>query len=371
MHNSTLHLQFFKISFSIFLLIFCSASFLQGQITINEEAFTQRLGKKYKEVIYETDLDIHGQLTEIKNAVGADQMYDFGDLNYIDSTVILYELMDVNPNDPFLANAELQDAQYIHKTTLLPGSGGVMDTTVVYQYTSVVNGSWIVHGAVSMADIDLDGMLDSLIQFFLPPNLQVQFPVTMNSEWHDSTSIVSLFDGMEFVSAISLDSSWVTGYGTLITPYATGEALRVDQKYVSINPFTMFSEVSNDITFVTENDEFSATIVVEDGRAFYSVRTEEGTSSTVDIQDPKFAVGKVAPNPFTDFMEVEINMLESSTVRISLLGANGAQNILVDNRFLTEGLNKISLPVLDIPSGAYFLEIRSKDFVQHIAVHKF
>ena len=88
---------------TVILLILFSVSInpiLHSQITIEENAFTQYIGKKYKEVLYETNLSIDGQLAEIKAAIGPNQVWDFSDLNYVDSTVILYELMEVNPNDP-------------------------------------------------------------------------------------------------------------------------------------------------------------------------------------------------------------------------------------------------------------------------------
>jgi len=353
-----------------FLCFIFNSVHLDAQITINENIFTDLIGKKYKEVLYETDLDIDGQLADIKAALGPDQVWDFSSLSYIDSSIFIYELMIIDPNDPLLDNEELAASQYINKITILPGSGGVEDTLSTYLYTSLEDGKWTVNGAFTLIDIDMDGTLDSALQFFVPPSLQVPFPVTSTSMWYDSTNLITVFDGMEFVGSIMIDSNWVQGYGTLITPYGTAEALRVHNKQLTKNPFLPIVDESNDIDFVTEDNMMTASIVVEDGRAFYSVRTMVGPSSTFDLDEIKFTINNVSPNPFNDYLDVNLNIIESGEVEFKIISTDGNITSLLKNNYMSGGLHKVQLSINDIPAGLYFLQVRSGRFIQHLPISK-
>ena len=372
MDNSTNKIFYPNTISLLALFIFIFSSFqLNAQITIEEDVFTKWIGKKYKEVLYETNLDIDGQLADIKAAIGPDQIYDFSDLNYIDSTISIFETMLIDPNDPFLINPELASSQYIYKVTLLPGAGGVQDTATTFLYTSLIDGLWTVNGGVSLVDFDMNGVLDTAVQFFLPPSLVVPFPVTSTSEWYDSTTIVNIFMGMEFTSSTSIDTTTVEGYGTLITPYGTAEALRLHEKSITYIPGSPIFDISNDLDFVTADDMFGASIVIEDGRAFYRVRTEiDGPVSTIDLDKIKFAIHNVAPNPFHDFFEVKINMIKGGEVECRLISMNGNRSPLLKKEYLPSGIQSIRISTDDIPSGMYFLEVRSGQFLQHLSINK-
>ncbi len=371
MHNFTIKVYFSKfIGFLFFLMFSFGTIQVDAQITINEDVFTKWIGKSYKEVLYETNLDIDAQLAEIKAAVGPDQVWDFSNLNYVDSTVIINEIMEVDPADPLLENEELAGSQYVNKITVLPGSGGVEDTTRTYIYTSLVNGVWIVNGNFTMIDLDLDGTLDPALQFFTPPFLEVPFPVTSTSEWFDSTGLTTVFDGMEFLGSIMIDSTWVRGYGTLITPQGTAEALRVHNKNLTKNPFLPIVDESNDYDFVTADDMISASIVVEDGRAFHSIKRPIGPTSTYDIADLKFIVNQASPNPFYETLNVNVNMKEAGNVQFQLISVDGTIKSLLKKDYLPTGNQRVQLSIKDVPSGMYYLQVRSGRFIQHLAVNK-
>jgi len=372
MHNST-----FKNHFRLFTLLFAVLFFilqddqLSAQITIEKDIFTKLIGKKYKEVLYETDDNIDGQLAEIKAAIGPDQVWDFSGFNYIDSTVITYEVMVVDPNDPLLDIEELSSSQYINKITILPGSGGVEDTSTSYLYTSLENDVWTVNGSFTMIDLDLDGVLDSALQYFVPSSVQVPFPVTSTSEWFDSTNLVTVFDGMEFIGSIMIDTTRVQGYGTLITPQGTAEALRVHNKSLNKSPFFPNVDESNDYDFVTADDEISASIVVEDGRAFYSVRTiVDGPSSTIDLNDISFIVNGVSPNPFQNTFDVNLNIKEAGNIEFYLISLDGQVTSLLKKDYLSSGFQNIQLTTENIPRGLYYLQVKSGRFIQHIPVNR-
>lgn len=358
------HSTFFRKTNSTFvfllLLFFTFSSLgLTGQTTIEEDVFTKWIGKKYKEVLYETDLGIGNQLTEILSSVGGSNVWDFSTFTYIDSTVIIHEIMEVDGDDPLLNSPFMAGVEYLHAVTLLPGSGGVEDTAMTYQYTSLDDGQWRVHGAFSMVDLDFDGVLDSVVQYFVPASLQVQFPVTMNSMWTDSTNIVSEFAGMELVTATNVDSSWVTGYGRLITPYGDADALRIDRKEVHSNPFFPGTEIDHESDFVIASDEFSANIEIEDERAFYSVRTGEGTSSSIQPVVSGVDLNKVYPNPTVDKAIVEFELLHAQDIEIGIVNTMGQTVQKNIKRDMQAGLNRLALSLENLPVGQYYVRLRS------------
>jgi hypothetical protein len=149
----------------------------------------------------------------------------------------------------------------------------------------------------------MNGDVDTAVQFFLPASIVVPFPVTSTSEWYDSTTIVNIFMGMEFTSATSIDTTTVEGYGTLITPYGTAEALRLHNKEISCIPGSPIFDISNDLDFVT-------------------------------------AVNQVSPNPFNDFFEVKINMIDGDDVECRLISMNGYKSPVLKKEYLPSGFNQ-------------------------------
>ena len=244
------------------------------------------IGQKFRIVLYETNLNIDNQLLDIINASGPNQSWDFSNLNYIDSTVTFEEYRNIDPNDPLLDNPAFAGSNVLEIYTVLPVEGGSPDTTVQYRYATLDNNNWRINAAVSFIDIDQDQEEDTIISWFSPPTLQIQFPVDQNTFWADSTSIVQNFQGMQFVSSIMIDTTQTQGWGTLITPAGTVSALRLLEKSVTRVPNSSIETISNDLDFVSP-EGIGASIVLEDGRAFHSTRTNlDPMTPTRDVYRP-------------------------------------------------------------------------------------
>ncbi len=337
---------------------------LVAQITINENIVTDQLNKTYKEVLYETNLSISSQLTDIITATGANQVWDFTNLNYIDSTVTIYETMNIPADDPFISDPNLVMSNLIKKVTILPVSGGPQDTTRQYQYCTLAGGDWTVNGAVSFFDIDSDGEIDTFLQWFSPPKLQVSFPVTATSEWHDSTSIVQNFAGMQFTSSIMLDSNWIESWGTLITPVGSFSALRSRNKNITRVPGAPIIDISTDLDFVTEDDQHSASIVIEDGRAFYSVRKlVDGTTSIAGLPQFNFHLKSNYPNPFKDHTTIMFTLNRAEQVIIQVFDLEGRSHHFSSQHFLS-GEHEVQWSSKHLPKGTYLLRMRVGNQVQ-------
>lgn len=348
------------------LFLFLGNASISAQITIDETRITDNVGKTYRDVLYETNLDISGQLTEIINALGADQTWDFSNLNYVDSTVVIETLVNVDPNDPYLDNPNLANSTLLWKSVLLPVSGGLPDTTYSYRYGKLENGNWIVNGAITIFDVDGDEVVDTFLQWFSPPTLVAPFPVSYGTEWHDSTSIVQNFMGMEFTSSIIIDSNWVEGWGTVITPEGSAPALRVRNKEFTRVPNAPIEETSIDLNFFTQDDHLSASIVLEDGRAFYTTRRLLGVSTpNINLPQFSFRLAQNYPNPFQDQTTIAFSLDKAQDVQIQVLDAKGQPHKRLVDQYYLAGEHAFLWQTEDLPSGMYLLEMRVGNQVQH------
>lgn len=350
---------------SLLIALFFIPALLLAQPVVNQSYLTDNLNKPFRTVLYETDLDIGDQLASIISATGANQVYDFSGLEYVDSTVIFQEYATVDPGDQFLANPNLAGSQYISKSILPPVDGGLPDTTYNYLYGSLDNGTWFTNGGVSMADIDTDGIVDTFIQWFSPPTIFLQFPLTINSFWTDSTTIQQDFMGAPLTSAIIIDTTEAEGWGTLITPRGQTSALRIKSKQINRNPFLPGMEtISTDLDFGRENN-ISASIVIEDGRAFHRVENLMGTTGLFrPPPDPKFNLGINYPNPVREYTTIPFSLEKARRIKISIMDLTGRELEVLENRTFMPGSYETTWNPSGMKSGQYLIEMRAGHSVQ-------
>ena len=338
---------------------------LNGQIIIESTLYSNKIGKTYKDVLYETNIGITNQLSEIIQALGPDQIYDFSNLNYVDSTEVIETFFNIDPNDPILQDPNIDGSNLLVKTTLPPVTGGSPDTIVQYRYLTLTNSELLMNASLTFFDIDQDNELDTLLQWFSPSSLILPFPIHSNSIWIDSTSINQTFGGSTFTSAIIIDTSTVEGWGKVITPQGTVDALRVHHKSIDKIPNTPISEVSNDLTFGTIDENLTASIVLEDGRAFYNVRTYlDETSSTYDTPQLIMTSLQNYPNPFSNLTTIEFELEKKSQVSIRLLTMDGSLHSVISSEIHPSGKNTVEWNSNDLISGHYILEVRVNNQVQ-------
>ncbi|MDW3651990.1 MAG: T9SS type A sorting domain-containing protein [Bacteroidia bacterium] len=355
----------------LILSLFGTSSMLSAQITINENIVTDNFNKRFRNVLYETNLDIDAQLQTILADTGANKTWDFANLNYIDSTVVIEEYMPTDPNDPLLQDPNFSNSTFIRKATLYPVDGGNPDTTFLYEYARLDNGSWTTNGTLSISDLDMDGIRDTFLQWFSPPRLEVNFPVSSNSQWSDSSDLVQKFQGMTFISSTFLDSNWVEGWGTLITPRGSAPALRVRNKLITKNPALPNDELGTDIDFVTAMDEIGASIVVEDGRAFHSVRTLlDGATSIYDWELFDFRLKQNYPNPFKQETLISFELDKAAEIDMQLLDIQGKSLKAFPRQRYLPGSHEVILEASDLSPGIYLVQMRIGNQIQLRRIQK-
>ncbi|MEM9259017.1 MAG: T9SS type A sorting domain-containing protein [Bacteroidota bacterium] len=354
------------LSLFLFLLITLPIS---AQITITESRFTDLVGKSFREVLYETNRDIDGQLSDLINASGADQSWDFSNLNYVDSTVAIGQISLVSPDDPILNDANFAGSTHLWKETLPPVTGGIQDTTFQYRYGTFSDGRYAVRGSITITDLDNSGSRDTLVQWFSPPTNQIFFPIAENSEWADSTSINQNFMGMLFTSAIIIDSSWVEGWGQLTTPAGTQPALRVFRKEINQTPNVPNRMVSTDIDFLTADGKIEGAINLEDGWAFH--RTLEILGDTPTSVSPRilrdFGLDKIMPNPVRSSTNIQFSTKRSSEIELSIFDLRGVPIQVLARGSYPSGEHSVQWSPEGLPAGNYLLRLRvGKQAVQQM-----
>ncbi|MEM7573050.1 MAG: T9SS type A sorting domain-containing protein [Bacteroidota bacterium] len=343
---------------------------LAAQINITENRLTNELDQRMKEVLYETNLDIDGTLSPLIQTTGPNQSWNFADLNYVDSTILFEELTEVNMNDPYINDPNLAGASLRWYQIVPPATGAVLQDTVFrYLYGNLVAGNWTYNGGVTIADIDFDGEVDTFLQWFDPPSLQVRFPVTENSAWHDSTTFNQNFMGMPFQSATELDSNWVVGWGSLQTPAGTTEVLRVNNKVVNQAFGSPLVDIGNSIEFQSADGAISAAIVIEDGRAFHRVRTNVGmATSTRQPPRLRFRLLPNFPNPVAEQTRFQFELQDAGRVELNLLDNQGRTVAEIWERETPAGVQNILWNNPGLPAGLYWLRMRMGQQVLQQAV---
>ena len=112
-------------------------------------------------------------------------------------------------------------------------------------------------------------------------------------------------------------------------------------------------------------------LLVESGDASFTVQVGVGVTletDDLDISPTKFALEQNYPNPFNPETNIEFDVAKSSLVKISVFDLAGKEVITLVNENLDVGTYNIKWRGIDdkgntLPSGVYFYEMRSADFI--------
>ncbi|MEM9837222.1 MAG: T9SS type A sorting domain-containing protein [Bacteroidota bacterium] len=350
---------YFNTFICLALAIILNPTATNAQITINENVVSDYIGTTYREVLYETNTGIGNQLISLINANGANQTWDFSDLNYIDSTVWFESLQMVDPEDPNLEHPNLAGSTLLWTSVFPPIPGSGEDTTRQLRYGTLQNGQWIINGTVTMIDLDFDGEPEPFVQWFDPAIVEGEFPVTVGSEWTNQTNLTQTFGGMEQITASITDTNTVQGYGTLITPQGTVDALLLRQLEIDQVPGFPFQETNTTLSFITASNQLGASIVLADERAFYSRRSiiEGGNPSSVITPVLHLRLSPNYPNPFRHSTTITFELTKAENVSARIIDLNGKVVQEFPAKAYPAGFSTFLWDAQNMPSGPYVLEL--------------
>ncbi|MEL7163669.1 MAG: T9SS type A sorting domain-containing protein, partial [Bacteroidota bacterium] len=192
-----------------------------------------------------------------------------------------------------------------------------------------------------------------------PTSLRLAFPVAEGAFWADSTTLNQRVGGMTITSSTKLDSTWVTGWGTLLTPAGSEPALRLYTKTITRIPGLPTDDVGEQLDFVTRDGRIGASIVLDDGRAFHTV-TDFAPKEPTSLLRLEETVGfdKVAPNPVADGTTIYFRTVRPGRVSLRLWDVWGRPVAEIAEQEYPAGAHQFSWRRdEDIPAGTYLLEL--------------
>ena len=235
-----------RLTFLLCILILLGSQPGFAQITIDESYITDMIGQTRTLILYDTENT--AGLAGILGANGANQNWDFN-LTWQDTTLFMETILPVSDDIPAATNPLFTDANFVRLGVIPPDPPDIPDTSRVWIFQQLDSGMLYTLGQSSLFDVDNDGALDTLIQFFDPPSLNIVFPVEFGNQWSDSTTFVSIFAGMNFPTLTQTSTTNITGWGTISTQFGNSSVLRHERVTRSTIPMSGIVTEDSDIEF--------------------------------------------------------------------------------------------------------------------------
>lgn len=334
-----------------------------AQITIDESILTDNFGITRTVISFETS-DGAG-LDAIVAASGENQIWDFSELVYTDSSTFVESYLSLPADVPGSDRPEFSDATLVQMSSIEEDG----DMLTVYVFASLNNGNYIVYGDTFIGDDDEDGTTDTLYTFNDPPSLDIIFPVAYENTWRDSTTTV--IEGFP-AFGYTIEENVVDGWGTLITPAGERPALRVKNTYMSYSttpPLLLSTDIS--YQFVTTDLAFFADIEVdEDGTplyAGYSMAFEDMSTANEsdDLGIPaSFKLAQNYPNPFNPATQIAYTLPASSEVRLTVFTVTGQEVETLVDATQAAGSYEVNFDASELASGLYLYRLETGQYTE-------
>ena len=283
-----------------FLVLFLNVpSLLYAQITITESFITDNIGFTVTSMEYDFDDSI--DLMALVNASGPNQTWDFTGMSFTADSFRTDQTFLTLPADVPAAD-QFTDSDLVIRLESEPDPDFPDEVTEFYLFHSLQNGSFRSQGSAFLGDADGDGTFEPYVTTFSPASLDLQFPIEYESTWSDSTVSTSTFGGdMDTSSSADLRTFVVDGWGTLIIPQGTYQALRIRTDYStqSLSSGNIVPEFT-DYVFIT-NVGIAANICVDesiiDAALFILGNPGTSTATEEDVLPSGLPTGTKLPEP--------------------------------------------------------------------------
>jgi endonuclease I len=149
--------------------------------------------------------------------------------------------------------------------------------------------------------------------------------------------------------------------------YSTDVSLDVyvnDVKYATVTTSseTGVTKESGDISVNISEDAVIKFVQSSDGSGQVAIDNVTWTSFPVaidPIDQPKFQLGDIYPNPFNPVCTLPFSLDNGEQVRITLLDVLGNERKQISNGYMDAGNYKVRIQAEDLPSGIYFVRFQS------------
>ncbi len=293
-------------------------------------------------------------------AAGANYTWDFSSLVPVTQDVDTFISIDETPflyRIVFQFQTDANLAQKIQSINAIPN----IELKEIYQYFTNNSSRYSDEGfAFTMNGIPFPVNFSS-------PDVLYEFPLDFGNEYSSQAMFNLQIPGMAYMLVDRSRTNNVDGWGTIITPFGTFEALRV---YSAIEEYDSIyiDSLGTGFPIIREYEEYKW-LTKGMGIPVCTV-TKEGLISTISYVDSVRAVQAITepaiieawnvyPNPCIDQLRLSLSLCNNARVSISLYSSEGKLvAVLLDEPLASGQFNRgFNLKQYHIPGGLYFLRI--------------
>jgi hypothetical protein len=227
-------------------------------------------------------------------------------------------------------------------------------------------------GFAAEVDADDDGSPDLVLIAYDPPKLELRFPTTYGDTLTNNVEQVFQAVGVGTFRSDLAEEVEVVGWGTLVTPMGSVEALQVERQttttsfgfstsFTNLEFLAPFQEVSGKqatlVSLVASASLGSNGEVMSVSYSSIELEGDDGgnPTATEDVGEVPagFEIHQNFPNPFNPSTVIEYSLDHSGEVLMTVHDVLGRQiGVLVDG-VVNAGRHTVRWEALDMPSGLY------------------
>jgi len=303
---------------------------------------------------------------------GQNYSWDFSSLNYIQQRVDTFASVTSTPfayqlyfNNPF---------DQTHKATIAQPQPD-MDQMVNIKFTDVFY--FFKETSASFSQVGFGATLNSLPMSikYDNPDVWYKFPLTQGSTDSSTFSYNIQIPSLGYYGETKKRVNLVDGYGTIITPLDTFQAVRVlSTCYIHD---TVYIDTLLGFGFVNDRIEKEYKWLADDkGIPVLKVtqRLDIGGSATVEYLDkyinpagiiqhenaiPSFSI---YPNPANENASVYFSLNEASDIKLDIFDLTGRNVKPIARKEFPEGYHSLPFTTRDLQKGIYFIRISGCNF---------
>jgi hypothetical protein len=339
-------------------LLLVAAPAAHAQITINRPDILGQLTQSSTATSFETGPS--SALAAIAATGGANRTWDFSALSFDAGITASSEVVAppvLGSDDPYLAEADLI------VRTAIPESD-----SVAFSFYDADADALAIRGLA--AEGEVNGEPSVVLLKFVPVNRFFVFPLAFGTSWTDTYDF-QLSGVPEQIRIEEAVENEVVGWGTLVTPAGSAEALML-----SARTFQTVRVVSTDTSFVIGQDSsYAISFVTRTGLGASITLDGEGnvegggysviTPTTASEPDaaPDEALLSAYPNPLRRGQAVTLDFAPAAPgdVRIEVFDVLGRVVATVLDEARPAGLQQASWQPDGLPAGLYLVRIVAGD----------
>lgn len=329
-----------------------------AQITFDPSILESLVDQRVEIAAYTMDTQDIPNLTPILNATGGEQTYDFSSFTFFGPSSFVYDVLPSAAGTPGEGDPHFSGANYVQSQN----TGGDF-----YVYYALRDDGYFILGSilVQTTDSDGNGVLDQTISKNSPPDPIYRFPLTAESTW--SETLVSTSEASGATSQVTrTKDAVVEGWGTLVTPAGSAEALRL--RVTSTTESGGTSLTTSELLFVT-NGPFGVAIIfdaagaVQPGGIVYSVTSGISTNAE-DIPERALQLRQNYPNPFGGDTRIPFELERPEHVTLDVFDLLGRRVTTLVDEPRTAGPHAVVWAADQVPNGMYIYRLRTGSRVE-------